>query len=127
MALTMRARILARPMSARDVGLLRHRGGKQHCRNLGVVGIGHKQQFQTIAVQSSVDALDLVWPIQLAHRTQMTVAVDDPDRGADAGSIMKGIIGILGDSTENHIAVGQRRRVGEAERNSFDQTEVDAG
>src|SRR2546428_11835069 len=99
--------------------------GKQHCRYLGIVGIRHKQEVQTIAVQSSVDALYLVWPVKPAQGSQPAIIVDYPDRGADAASIVKCIIGVLSDSTENHVAVRQRSCVGKAQGNSFDQAKIE--
>ncbi len=50
--------------------LLHYGRGKQRCGYFGAVGVGDKQKVQAVSVQSSVDALYLVWPVKLELATQ---------------------------------------------------------
>ena len=59
-------------------------------------------------------------PSSRSRNCSAPVLADDPDRRAEAGAVVVGVLGVLGDGGKHHAAVRQARAVGEAQRHAVD-------
>ena len=75
-------------------------------RDIGVIGVGHQQQPDRVAVRLRMNAFDLAVLVDSLDPAELA-AFDESDRGSEAAAIVVGIVRILGDRGENQPTIRQ--------------------